>query len=114
MHAPDGTISTTVDGRNAWIAAPITERPVPVLALAGGDLDAARLEAIAGALGHAHGGGSDVSSTFDLSPDGGGTLMRWRTEIRLSGLLGRFAGPGLDAIAARQANRTLDAVERAL
>jgi photosynthetic reaction center cytochrome c subunit len=45
VHAPDGNISTTVDGRNAWIAAPISERPVPVLALAGGDLDAARLEA---------------------------------------------------------------------
>jgi len=45
VHAPDGNISTIYDGRNAWIAAPVTERPVPVLALAGGDLDAARLEA---------------------------------------------------------------------
>jgi carbon monoxide dehydrogenase subunit G len=63
---------------------------------------------------HAHGGGADVTSTFDLAPDGDGTLMHWRTELRLSGLLGRFAGPGLDAIAHRQATRTLDAVERAL
>ena len=45
VHAPDGDISTIVDGRAGWIAAPLTERPVPVLALAGGDLDAARLEA---------------------------------------------------------------------
>jgi len=45
VHAPDGAIAATCDGRNAWISAPITERPVPVLALAGGDLDAARLEA---------------------------------------------------------------------
>jgi photosynthetic reaction center cytochrome c subunit len=45
VHAPDGDITTTYDGRDAWIAAPVNERPVPVLALAGGDLDAARLEA---------------------------------------------------------------------
>ena len=45
VRALDGDRTTTCDGRNAWIAAPITERPVPVLALAGGDLDAARLEA---------------------------------------------------------------------
>jgi carbon monoxide dehydrogenase subunit G len=63
---------------------------------------------------HAHGGGADVTSTFDLSADGEGTLMHWRTEIKLSGLLSRFAGPGLEAVAERQAVRTLDAVERAL
>ena len=45
VHAPDGDSSTVYDGRAAWIAAPITARPVPVLALAGGDLDAARLDA---------------------------------------------------------------------
>jgi carbon monoxide dehydrogenase subunit G len=63
---------------------------------------------------HAHGGGADVTSTFDLAIDGDGTLMRWRTELKLSGLLSRFAGAGLDAAAHRQATRTLDAVERAL
>jgi carbon monoxide dehydrogenase subunit G len=63
---------------------------------------------------HAHGGGADVQSTFDLEPDGEGTLMRWRTELHLTGLLERFAGHGLDAVAQRQATRTLDAVERAL
>jgi carbon monoxide dehydrogenase subunit G len=63
---------------------------------------------------HAHGGGADVTSTFDLVGDGDGTLMRWRTEIKLSGLLSRFAGAGLDGVAQRQATRTLDAVERAL
>jgi carbon monoxide dehydrogenase subunit G len=63
---------------------------------------------------HAHGGGADVTSTFDLSADGEGTLMHWRTEIKLSGLLSRFAGPGLEAVAERQAARTLDAVEQAL
>ena len=63
---------------------------------------------------HAHGGGADVHSTFDLAPDGDGTLMHWRTELHLTGLLERFAGHGVDAVAQRQAARTLDAVERAL
>jgi carbon monoxide dehydrogenase subunit G len=63
---------------------------------------------------HAHGAGADVTSTFELAADGDGTLMRWQTEIHLSGLLNRFAGGGLDAVSQRQANRTLDAVERAL
>ena len=45
IHAPEGDSSTVVDGVAAWIAAPITQRPVPVLALSGGDLDAAKLEA---------------------------------------------------------------------
>jgi carbon monoxide dehydrogenase subunit G len=63
---------------------------------------------------HAHGGGADVTSTFDLVPDGEGTLMRWQAELELVGLLARFAGHGLDGIAERQATRTLDAVERRL
>jgi carbon monoxide dehydrogenase subunit G len=63
---------------------------------------------------HAHGGGADVTSTFDLAADGAETLMHWRTEIALTGLLSRFHGPGLNAVAHRQATRTLDAVERAL
>jgi carbon monoxide dehydrogenase subunit G len=63
---------------------------------------------------HAHGGGADVTSTFDLEVDAAGTLMRWRTELHFAGLLDRLAGHGLDALAHRQAKRTLDAVERAL
>jgi photosynthetic reaction center cytochrome c subunit len=42
--ADDST--TTYDGRAGWIAAPTTERPVPVLDLTGGDLDGAKLDAI--------------------------------------------------------------------
>jgi carbon monoxide dehydrogenase subunit G len=62
----------------------------------------------------AQGGGADVRSTFDLVDEGGTTLMRWRTELELSGILGRFAGSSLDAVARRQAERTLDAVTRRL
>ncbi len=63
---------------------------------------------------HAHGGGADVTSTFDLEDDGDETVMRWRTELHLSGVLDKLAGPGLDAIAHRQAQRTLDEVTRRL
>ena len=63
---------------------------------------------------HAHGGGADVTSTFDLEADDGGTVMRWRTELRLGGVLGRLAGPGGEAVARRQADRTLDEVTRRL
>jgi carbon monoxide dehydrogenase subunit G len=64
---------------------------------------------------HAHGGGADVTSTFDLSPDGDEqTAMHWQTDVKLAGPLARFAGHGLDAVARHQAERTLDAVERAL
>ena len=63
---------------------------------------------------HAHGAGADATSTFDLAPYGDGTLMRWETEIHLSGILDRFAGSSLDAAAQRQAARMLDAVERRL
>ena len=62
----------------------------------------------------AHGGGADVASTFDLAADGSGTAMTWRAEIHLSGAVDRIIGGGVDAVARRQAERTLDAVERAL
>jgi photosynthetic reaction center cytochrome c subunit len=42
-HASGGDSTTTFDGRNGWIAAP--HRPVPVLPLAGADLDGLRLDA---------------------------------------------------------------------
>jgi carbon monoxide dehydrogenase subunit G len=62
----------------------------------------------------AHGGGADVFSRFDLEAENGGTRMRWSTELSLGGVLDHLAGHGVDAIARRQAERTLDAVERAL
>jgi carbon monoxide dehydrogenase subunit G len=62
----------------------------------------------------ARGGGADVTSTFDLVGEDEGTVMRWQARLELSGLLGRLAGPTLDAVAERQAKRMLDAVERAI
>ena len=45
VHTLNGDSTTTYDGRNAWSAAPQTERPVSVLALTGGDLEGAKLDA---------------------------------------------------------------------
>jgi carbon monoxide dehydrogenase subunit G len=67
---------------------------------------------------HAHvrarGGGADVVSTFELDDADGSTLMHWRTELQLGGVLARLAGPGLDAVARRQAERTLEEIRRRL
>ena len=43
MHAIDGDSTATFDGSTAWVAAP--HRPVPVLALSGGELGGVRVEA---------------------------------------------------------------------
>jgi hypothetical protein len=43
LHTLDGDSTTTYDGRVAWSAVP--HKPVPVLALAGSELDGVRLEA---------------------------------------------------------------------
>jgi hypothetical protein len=45
VHGTDGDSSTIYANGAGWLAAPITERPVTVQALAGGDLQAARVEA---------------------------------------------------------------------
>ena len=63
---------------------------------------------------HAHGGGADVTSTFELEADGDSTVMHWRTELRLAGILGKLSGAGGQAVARRQADRTLDEVTRRL
>jgi hypothetical protein len=46
VHGPSGDTTTTLDGRSAWIAGPPAERPVPVLALTGQELDGVKLEAM--------------------------------------------------------------------
>jgi photosynthetic reaction center cytochrome c subunit len=43
VHTPSGDSTTSFDGRQGWLAAPF--RPVPVLAVAGADLDGLRLDA---------------------------------------------------------------------
>jgi hypothetical protein len=45
IHTLSGDSTTVVDGRSGWIAAPEAERPVPLLALTGQELDGVILEA---------------------------------------------------------------------
>ena len=45
VHNPAGDTITTFDGRIGWIAAPNTEKPIPITELTGGDLDGAKLDA---------------------------------------------------------------------
>ncbi len=45
VHSEAGDATTTYDGREGWSAAPALYMPVPVVPLAGPDLDAARTEA---------------------------------------------------------------------
>jgi hypothetical protein len=45
IHTLSGDSTTTFDGRAGWIAAPETEKPVPLLALTGQELDGVKLEA---------------------------------------------------------------------
>jgi photosynthetic reaction center cytochrome c subunit len=45
IHTLSGDSTTTYDGRAGWIAAPETEKPVPLLALTGQELDGVKLEA---------------------------------------------------------------------
>jgi hypothetical protein len=45
VHGLGGDTTTTLDGRAGWIAGPPAERPVPLLALTGQELDGVTLEA---------------------------------------------------------------------
>ena len=45
VHTGPADSITTYDGRAGWIAAPTTERPLPLIELTGGDLEGARLDA---------------------------------------------------------------------
>jgi photosynthetic reaction center cytochrome c subunit len=44
-HSSPGDTTWTFDGRSAWIAAPATDRPVPLLAITGQELDGVKLQA---------------------------------------------------------------------
>jgi hypothetical protein len=46
VHTRSGDSTTTYDGRIGWSAAPDTDTPVPVVALTGGDLEGAKVDAL--------------------------------------------------------------------
>jgi hypothetical protein len=45
VHHTSGDTTSVVDGRNAWIAAPPSDRPVPLLTITGQEFEGVRLEA---------------------------------------------------------------------
>jgi hypothetical protein len=45
MHTLYGDSTTTCDGRSGWLAAPTTDKPVPVVGLTGNDLDGIKVDA---------------------------------------------------------------------
>ena len=45
VKAPEGETRTVYDGRTAFVIAPTTDRPIPLMELTGGDLDGAKLDA---------------------------------------------------------------------
>src|SRR5262249_53611882 len=46
VHTDAGDRTTTFNGTNGWMAAPSMDKPFPVIAYTGGDLDGARLDAM--------------------------------------------------------------------
>jgi carbon monoxide dehydrogenase subunit G len=56
-------------------------------------------------------GGADVTSSFDLTEEGTRTRVRFHAELQFRGALGP-AERLLEPVAQRQAERTLDAIER--
>src|SRR5262249_15035616 len=46
VHTDAGDRTTTFNGANGWMAAPAMDKPFPVIAFTGGDLDGARLDAV--------------------------------------------------------------------
>jgi len=67
----------------------------------------ARLHAKGGKLGS----GAEVDSSFELTEQAGGTLVRFRAVLTFSGMLAP-AEKLLEPAAERQAQRTLDAIEQ--
>jgi carbon monoxide dehydrogenase subunit G len=58
-------------------------------------------------------GGADVESSFDLSDAPGGTRVRFHAELSFRGALAPVERM-LEPVAQRQAERTLDAIERSV
>jgi carbon monoxide dehydrogenase subunit G len=74
------------------------------------DSEHARLRA----WGKSLAGRISVDSTFDLEPDGDGTLMRWSAEVDAAGLFSGLGAQALGPVATQQADRALGRIEESL
>jgi carbon monoxide dehydrogenase subunit G len=63
------------------------------------------------AWGKSLAGRMSVDSSFDLEPDGGGTLMRWTAEVEAHGLFSGLGSQSLGPVAKHQADRALARLE---
>ena len=66
------------------------------------------------AWGKSLGGRISVDSSFDLEPDGAGTLMRWSAEVEAAGILSGLSSQALGPAATHQAERALERLDEAL
>lgn len=66
------------------------------------------------AWGKSRAGRISVDSSFDLTPVGAGTLMRWSAEIDAAGLFSGLGSQSLSPVATRQADRALGRIARNL
>jgi carbon monoxide dehydrogenase subunit G len=66
------------------------------------------------AWGKSLGGRISIESSFDLEPDGAGTIMRWSAEIDAAGILSGLSSQPLGPAATHQADRALERLDRAL
>jgi uncharacterized protein len=64
------------------------------------------------ASGKSLGGRIAVDTSFELSPDGDGTLMRWSAEIDAGGVLRGLGSQSLAPLAKQHAERALDRLVR--
>lgn len=63
------------------------------------------------AWGKSLAGRISVDSSFDLEPDGTGTLMRWSAEVDAAGLFSGLGRQALGPVAKQQADRALARLE---
>jgi carbon monoxide dehydrogenase subunit G len=59
------------------------------------------------ASGRSFGGRISVDTSFDLAPDGDGTLMRWSAEVDAAGIFSGLGSQGLAPVATKHAGRAL-------
>lgn len=63
------------------------------------------------AWGKSLGGRISVDSSFDLEPEGAGTLMRWAAEVDAAGILSGLSSQALGPVATQQAERALERLD---
>jgi carbon monoxide dehydrogenase subunit G len=65
------------------------------------------------AWGKSFGGRISIDSSFDLAPDGEGTLMRWTAEVDAAGIFRGLGSQTLAPVAKQHADRALERLVRA-